>query len=171
VVHDEHVPEEAWRRVHPVTPALKGWKTLVAVVVIAGYQAADDVRSAADLLGGPGWLIALGIVLLVALIGWGYAAIAWRHMRFAVTDEAVHLHSGVLFRTQRQARLDRLQAVDVVQPLLARLVGLAELRLEVAGGSGSAVQLAYLREPDAQALRSELLALAAGLRRPSSAAA
>ncbi|CAM5788714.1 PH domain-containing protein [Cellulomonas persica] len=170
-VHDEHVPDEAWRRVHPVTPALKGWKSVVAVVVIVGYQAADDVRSAADLLGGPGWLIALGIVLLVALVGWGYAAIAWRHMRFAVTDEAVHLHSGVLFRTQRQARLDRLQAVDVVQPLVARLVGLAELRLEVAGGSGSGVQLAYLREPDAQALRSELLALAAGLRRPTAATA
>lgn len=168
---DDRVPADAWRRVHPVTPALKGWKTLVAVVAIVGYQAADDVRSAADLLGGRGWMLALGIVLVVALIGWGYATIAWRHMRFAVTDEAVHLHSGVLFRTQRQARLDRLQAVDVVQPLLARLLGLAELRLEVAGGTGSAVQLAYLREPDAQRLRSELLALAAGLRRPSAAAA
>ncbi|ASR56331.1 PH domain-containing protein [Cellulomonas sp. PSBB021] len=168
---DDRVPAQAWRRVHPVTPALKGWKTLVAVVAIVGYQAADDVRSAADLLGGRGWLIALGVVVLVALVGWGYAALAWRHMRFAVTDEAVHLHSGVLFRTQRQARLDRLQAVDVVQPLLARLLGLAELRLEVAGGSGSAVQLAYLREPDAQRLRSELLALAAGLRRPSAAGA
>ena len=57
--------------------------------------------------------------------------------RFAVTDEAVHLRTGVLFRQQRQARLDRLQAVDVVQPLLARLVGLSELKIEVAGGDGS----------------------------------
>ena len=85
--------------------------------------------------------------------------------RFAVTDEAVHLRTGILFRQQRQARLDRLQAVDVVQPLLARLVGLAELKLEVAGGSGSAVSLAFLREADAEALRAELLALAAGLQR------
>ena len=90
--------------------------------------------------------------------------------RFAVTDEAVHLRTGILFRQQRQARLDRLQAVDVVQPLLARLVGLAELKLEVAGGSGSAVSLAFLREADAEALRAELLALAAGLQRPGAVA-
>ncbi|MCL2849386.1 MAG: PH domain-containing protein, partial [Micrococcales bacterium] len=78
---------------------------------------------------------------------------------------------GVLFRQQRQARLDRLQAVDVVRPLLAQLFGLSELRLEVAGGSGSAVSLAFLRDGEAQALRAELLALAAGLARPPAAAA
>ena len=73
-------------------------------------------------------------ILLIGLIGFAYSAVAWRVTRFAVTDEAVHLRTGILFRQQRQARLDRLQAVDVVQPLLARLVGLAELKLEVAGG-------------------------------------
>ncbi|MBT0993204.1 PH domain-containing protein [Cellulomonas sp. DKR-3] len=156
---------------HPVTPALKGWKVLVGVIAVVGYQVADDVRTASELLGGKGWLLVLGAVALVALVGFGYSAIAWRMTRYAVTDEAVHLRTGVLFRQQRQARLDRLQAVDVVQPLLARLFGLADLRLEVAGGSGSAVSLAYLREPDAQALRSDLLALAAGLRRPAGAPA
>lgn len=169
VESDDAVPADAWRRMHPVTPALKGWKVLVGVIAVVGYQVADDVRAASELLGGKGWLIVLGAVALVALVGFGYSAIAWRMTRYAVTDEAVHLRTGVLFRQQRQARLDRLQAVDVVQPLLARLFGLADLRLEVAGGSGSAVSLAYLREPDAQALRSELLALSAGLHRPGGA--
>jgi putative membrane protein len=168
---DDAVAAGAWRRMHPVTPALKGWKVLVGAIAVVGYQVADDIRAASDLLGGKGWLIMLGVVALVALVGFGYSAIAWRMTRYALTDEAVHLRTGVLFRQQRQARLDRLQAVDVVQPLLARMFGLADLRLEVAGGSGSAVSLAYLREPDAQELRSELLALAAGLHRPSSAAA
>lgn len=150
-----------------MTPALKGWKAIVAVVAFASYQFADDVRAASDLLAGRGWLFAVGLVLLVGVVGFAYSGLAWRMTRYAVTDEAVHYRSGLVFRQQRQARLDRLQAVDVVQPLLARLFGLADLRLEVAGGSGSAVSLAYLREPDAQALRSELLALAAGLRRPT----
>jgi putative membrane protein len=85
--------------------------------------------------------------------------------RFAIDDEAVYLHSGVLFRQQRKARLDRLQAVDIVQPVLARILGLAELKLEVAGGQGSAVSLAFLKEGDAAALRAELLARAAGVHR------
>ncbi|NHT18875.1 PH domain-containing protein, partial [Cellulomonas sp. IC4_254] len=148
---------------HPVTPAVKGWKVLAAVLAVIAWNAADDVRQLAEWLGGRAWLVIAGLVVVVALIGFGYSAIAWRMTRFAVTDEAVHLRSGVVFRQQRQARLDRLQAVDVVQPLLARIIGLSELRLEVAGGAGSAVSLAFLREAEAEQLRAELLARAAGL--------
>ncbi|GEK22531.1 PH domain-containing protein [Cellulomonas xylanilytica] len=165
-VSDEDVT--GWRRMHPVTPALKGWKVLVAVLAIGWFQVGENIEQAIDLLHGPAFLALIGGILLIGLIGFGYSAIAWRVTRFAVTDEAVHLRTGILFRQQRQARLDRLQAVDVVQPLLARLVGLAELKLEVAGGSGSAVSLAFLREADAEALRAELLALSAGLQRPGS---
>ncbi|GIG35392.1 PH domain-containing protein [Cellulomonas pakistanensis] len=155
----------AWRRMHPVTPAVKGWKVLVAVLAVLAWNAADDVRQLAELLGGRAWLVIVGAIVLITLIGFGYSAIAWRMTRFAVTDDAVHLRSGVVFRQQRQARLDRLQAVDVVQPLLARIIGLSELRLEVAGGAGSGVSLAFLREAEAEQLRAELLARAAGLHR------
>jgi putative membrane protein len=155
---------------HPVTPVLRGWKVFVGVLLVVGYQASDNISSATRLLAGRGWLLVLAGLAVVALIGFVYAAIAWRMTRFAVTDDAVHLRSGIVFRQQRQARLDRLQAVDVVRPLLAQLVGLSELRLEVAGGAGSAVSLAFLREQEAEELRAELLALAAGLHRPTGAA-
>jgi putative membrane protein len=56
-----------------------------------------------------------------------------------------------------------LQAIDVVQPLFARALGLAELKLDMAGGSEGRVSLAYLKIADAQALRASLLAMAAGL--------
>lgn len=164
------VPEAAgeegydWRRLHPVTPALRGWKVVAAFLAVIGFQMSDTLRQVADALGpGRAWLVVLGLVVVVAVVGFAYSALAWRVMRYAVTDEAVHLRTGLLFRQQRQARLDRLQAVDVVQPLLARLLGLAQLNLEVAGGSGSAVQLAFLRESEATALRAQILALAAGL--------
>jgi putative membrane protein len=141
---------------HPVTPAVKGWKVLAAVLAIIAWNAADDVRQLAEWLGGRAWLVIAGVIVLVALVGFGYSAIAWRMTRFAVTDEAVHLRSGVVFRQQRQARLDRLQAVDVVQPLLARIIGLSELRLEAAGPAtdhpGTAdpdAAVTLLVEPDA----------------------
>lgn len=154
-----------WRRVHRVTPLVRGWKVLVAVLLVFSYQTTDSVRWVRE-APGPTWLALAALVGIVVLVGFGYAGAAWWMTRFAVTDDAVHLRTGVLFRQQRQARLDRLQAVDVVRPLLAQLFGLAELRLEVAGGSGSGVSLAYLPHGEAQALRAELLALAAGLRRP-----
>ncbi|QCB94619.1 PH domain-containing protein [Cellulomonas shaoxiangyii] len=168
----EAAPEDAydWRRMHPVTPALRGWKVFVAFLAYTGYQAVENLRGLGEWLGpGRAWLVVIGVLLLVAVVGFVYSALAWRVTRFAVTDEAVHLRTGLLFRQQRQARLDRLQAVDVVQPLLARLLGLAQLNLEVAGGTGSAVQLAFLREPEAESLRAQILALSAGLR-PAAAA-
>ena len=87
--------------------------------------------------------------------------------RYAVDDDAIYLQTGVLFRRQRAARLDRIQGIDTIQPLVARLFGLTELKIEVAGGSDSAVRLSFLRDEVAQALRNDLLARAAGLRRPS----
>ena len=54
--------------------------------------------------------------------------------------------------------------MDVVQPLLARVMGLARLNVEVAGGSDSKIQLAYLTYDQAQHLRNHLLARAAGVR-------
>ncbi|KGM08745.1 membrane protein, partial [Cellulomonas bogoriensis 69B4 = DSM 16987] len=152
-----------WRRVHPVTPAVRGWKVLAVVLVIIAQQVSVNVRSAQDVVEAVGLLPVVGVIALVVLIGTGYAVLAWRMTRFAVDAEAVYLQTGVLFRQQRTARLDRVQAIDVVQPILARILGLAELKLEVAGGADSAVQLAFLKESDAQRLRNELLARAAGV--------
>ncbi|KGM08652.1 PH domain-containing protein, partial [Cellulomonas carbonis] len=155
--------ELVWSRFHPVTPAVKGWKVLVVVLAIAVQQGAENVTAARDAVDAVGWWPVVGAIAGVVLIGFLYSLVAWRMARFAVGPDAVHLQQGVLFRQQRTARLDRIQAIDVVQPLLARLLGLAELKIEVAGGSDSAVKLSFLREADAQVLRNELLARAAGV--------
>ncbi|MFD6176632.1 MULTISPECIES: PH domain-containing protein [unclassified Isoptericola] len=156
----------SWRRVHPVTPFVRGWAAVVAILVIAGQQVLDDVARAVEAAGeirGLWWMVLLGLVVVVGIV-FGYAALAWRMTAYAVDDDAVHLRKGILFRQQRHARLDRLQAIDVRQPLLARLFGLAELRLEVAGGSDSGVAIGFLKEADAQHLRADLLARAAGVK-------
>lgn len=155
--------EPEWQRVHPVTPVVKGWKVLVALLVVATQQLGQNIQAAGEAVRAVGWLVVLGAGALVVVVGFVYSLIAWRMTRYAVDAEAVHLRKGILFRQHRTARLDRIQAIDVVQPLLARLFGLAELKIEVAGGSDSAVMLSFLREPEAQVVRNELLARAAGV--------
>ncbi|MCL2455480.1 MAG: PH domain-containing protein [Micrococcales bacterium] len=153
---------------HPVTPVVRGWKLLVAVLAVLGFQGGEDMFGVVTRGDVGGVLALLGVLVVFAILGFCWALLAWRMTRFVVTDDAVHLRHGILFRSQRRARLDRLQAVDVVRPLLARMFGLSELRLEVAGGGDSGVSLAFLKEKEADRLRAELLALAAGLRRPAS---
>jgi putative membrane protein len=155
-------PAGGWQRLHPLTPLVRGWKAVAALLVVVGQQRGDDLFRA----GVPSRqeaLITLGVLVGVAVIAVAYALLAWRRARYRVVGESLELQTGVLFRQERQARLDRLQAVDVVRPLLGRFLGLAELNLEVAGGRGSGVRLSLLREPEAQALRNTLLARAAGV--------
>ena len=158
-------PEEglAWRRMHPVTPLVRGWAIIVVLLFLIGQQFAEDSSGTIEVATSIEPLFLVGGFAVIVLIIAGFSALSWSMMRYAIGAESVHLRQGIVFRQQRQARLDRLQAVDVVQPILARLFGLAELRLEVAGGAGSGVRIGFLKIADADALRNELLARAAGV--------
>ncbi|RJK96157.1 hypothetical protein D5H78_10845 [Vallicoccus soli] len=145
-------------RLHPLTPVLRGWRFVVAALAVLVPQNADLLG------GGQRGLLRLGTGVAVLLLVGGVAGVlAWRFTRYGIDGGDLRVDSGVLFRRSRRVRLDRLQAVDVVQPLLARLLGMAELRLEVAGGSSTEAPLAYLSLDDAHRLRNELLARAAGI--------
>ncbi len=142
-------------RLHPLSPFVNGWKWFAGAVALAAPRTVNEFD-----------VLLSGVLLLVALVvAAAYGFVSWRFTRYGFAGEDFRLETGVLFRRSRRVRLDRLQAVDVVRPLLARMLGLAELRLEVVGGVGSSeAPLAYLSEADAQRLRAELLARAAGLR-------
>lgn len=155
--------EGQWQRLHPLTPLVRGWKVLAAALVIVGQQQGPELFRH-GLPGRTEALIALAVIAVAVLIGGVYVWLAWQRAEYRVDGDALQMRTGVLFRSERQARLDRLQAVDVVRPILARIFGLAELKLEVAGGGDSAVRLSLLPEDEAQALRNTLLARAAGVR-------
>lgn len=155
-----------WRRVHPITPLVRGWAVVGAAVVILGQQSLEGGPRGGllALVSSEYWWTLLAALAAVALVGWGYSALAWRMTTFAVGEQTVHLRRGILFRQQRHARLDRLQSVDIRQPLVARFFGLCELTLETAGGTDSGVAIGFLKGADADELRAELLARAAGLK-------
>lgn len=170
-------PDGDWLRVHPASPFIRGWVALAAIGfffgrdtferMLQGRQPMDDAftgRVPFLLAGG-------GLVLLLAVLGF---ITTWYFTRYQVAEGYVRVNTGFLFKQQRQARLDRVQAIDIVQPLLARIFGLAELKFEVADAGESAVRLAYLRIDDARRLRATILARAAGLQpdpeRPEAAA-
>jgi putative membrane protein len=141
------------RRLHPATPFLNGWKYFAVVVAIVGQEAVRDLD-----------FRVFGIQLAAALVlGLVLGSFSWWFTKYRIEGEDLQIESGFLFRRSRRIRIDRLQAVDIVRPVLARLLGVAELRLEVAGGGKTEAPLAYLTEPGAQQLRAELLARAAGL--------
>ncbi|MDR2254196.1 MAG: PH domain-containing protein [Bifidobacteriaceae bacterium] len=144
-----------------MTPWLKSWVVVAAwaVGILGSWEELAE------------WLpqvvrdVGLGRVILVALAGLTgvfaivmvWAVLWWRKASFRLTDDSIQLSTGVVFRRRRHLRFDRVQAVDLVRPLIPRVFGLVKLRVEAAGGAGSSIQLAYLRHADAVRWRQRIL--------------
>lgn len=157
------VPEPVqWRRLHKITPALNAWKVAAVLLGLLVWNYGEEFAQLPFGFAQKA-LVAVGLIVLGAAAGLGWSALAWSRTQYAIGRQSVYLHSGVLWRQQRHVRLDRLQAVDVTQPLLARLFGFSSLKIESAGGAGSNLTLSYLTESEAQRVRNEILARAAGV--------
>ncbi|WP_406285236.1 PH domain-containing protein [Embleya sp. NBC_00896] len=143
------------RRLHPLTPPARGWVVIAACLGVVVHNV------------NTGWAtpsrLGIGLVVVVP-IAFAYGYVSWWFTTFRIEGDDLRIDSGVMFRRTRHVRLSRLQAVDIVRPLAARLFGLAELQLQVAGGDKAEASLSFLGEADAQKLRAELLARAAGVR-------
>lgn len=153
----EQAPEH--RRTHPITPLISGWK------VIAGILAVLTVQNIAALVENftlSRALIGLGVLAVVVLGTIAISFLSWRATTFALTGDGVAKHSGLISRTRQFAPRARIESVSVERPLLARLLGLAKVRIEVAGGSESHLDIAYVRSEEAERLRRGILQVAAG---------
>lgn len=140
-------------RLHPLTPVLRGLKYFTAIVAVFSVREIGQLGVARTLL----------VLPVLVVCGFALAYVSWRFTWYRIEGRELHVESGVLFRRSRRVPLERLQAVDVVRPLVGRALGLAELRLEVVGQGATEAPLAYLSEEQAQRLRDRLLALAAGV--------
>ncbi|WP_406218674.1 PH domain-containing protein [Streptomyces canus] len=145
------------RRLHPITPLRRAWAP-VAVVIGWAVHDPDQTQRQLTRLTTTTLLIALAVIVPAAAL---YGFLTWWFTHFAVTDSELRIRTGLLFRRTAHIRLERIQAIDVTQPLLARVAGVAKLRLDVVG-TDKKDELAFLGEREARSLRAELLARAAG---------
>ncbi|WP_372699655.1 PH domain-containing protein [Arthrobacter sp. JSM 101049] len=176
-------PQEAgsdaapWHRVHPVSPLVRGWIAVLAILYFFGQNSLENLFNGADRSGDDGsgwsfnpgllWLVVGGVGILLLIVGAFF--LSWYFTKYQVTGQHVNVNSGIVFRQQRQARIDRVQAIDIVQPLLARIFGLAELKFEVADAGSTAMRLAFIKIDHARELRTEILSRAAGLKQDRAA--
>lgn len=156
------------RRLHPATIALRFVKEAPSTLLALPAGLAFASKS-----GFTGALV-LAAMLAGALlvVKW----VAWRRFRYGVGREVIVIESGILHRTRRSIPFDRVQDVDIERSFLARLFGLAKVRIETGAGgkdegvldSVSLAEAHRLRET-VRTRRSDGAAAAAGAAESSSA--
>ena len=146
-------------RPHPLTPLIRGWLIFLAFIVYFVRDlvpdGSDDGLDVNDLR----WI--LPIVAVVVVIAAVAGFFTWYFTRFVIDDEELRIETGWVFKKSKKIPFERLQSVDIIQPLAARIFGLAELRLE-AGAGDSTTKLRYLTRRQSSRLRDYLLARAHG---------
>jgi putative membrane protein len=142
-----------WQRLHPLSPLVRAGRGVAALAFILLIPAAGGRHTGLD------GLVHLGLLVLVVAL----AVISWLVTRWRVEGGVLRVESGLIRRTSQRFPLNQIQAIDTVRPGLARVFGLAELRIRLASGSGKAGRLAYLTGPEAETLRARLLALSRGM--------
>ena len=174
-----------WHRLHPLTPVLQGgvvvvavltaavfilWENLILPTLLVFFGVDDELpdqdlwRFMQEFLG---WIAVFALLLVVVLvvIFW----LQWRVHVFRMDDDVIDVKKGLLVKTWRQARRDRVNTIGVRRPLLPRLLGLAKLDIQAAGNDANVV-LEYLPVTLAQDLRRLILQgdVSSGAKRSSS---
>lgn len=146
-------------RTHPLTGLVQGvlWAGAAMAALLGQMFGGGNGED-----GLPIWLDVLMRVGGGLVVGITFGFLTWWFTRYLIDGTELRITSGILQKSSRRIPYERIQSVDIAEPFLARVIGLAELRIEMAGGKTSRSTLRFLPLDDARRLRRLLLGRAHG---------
>lgn len=77
------------------------------------------------------WLSAAIVILVSLLLLYGY--LKWKRFVYTLEEDKILIRRGVLFREELSIYTGRIHSMNMEQPLLQRLLGLTQVRIETPG--------------------------------------
>lgn len=102
----------------------------------------------------PLWVQGVPLIVIAVLVA--VSVLQYLSYRYRIGRDAISIRSGLLARNRREIPFARIHNVVVHQNPLHRLFGVAEVRLESAGGSQAEAQMRVLRLDQALALEQQI---------------
>jgi putative membrane protein len=108
-----------WHRLHPLSPLIRaGRQMLTIVTALLALAFLNQHQAGRDLV--------TDLVIVAFVLAGG--VISWLVTRWQVSDGMLRIETGLVRRQSLRFPLSQVQAIDVVQTGLARVLGLAEIR-------------------------------------------
>jgi putative membrane protein len=141
--------DSGWHRLHPLSPLARIGRLAPAIVLglVLSVSHGKTENGSVEIT----YLIILGVGSAA------FGVVHWLVTRWKIEGDTLRIETGLIRRDSRRLPLARIQAIDVVRPLAARLLGVSELRIRLAGSGSTDGRLAYLSENAALELRGALL--------------
>lgn len=128
-------------KLHPLSVAYRTVRQLsrigflVVLFFFGGTTATGDISA----------LVAIGSTVALALAAVFVWQVAYyRRFEYEITGDTFDIRSGVVSRRNREIPLRRVQNVDVTENVVHRLLGIAQVNIETAGGNVSEANLRYV---------------------------
>lgn len=142
-------------RTHPLTVAVRSAKTLgqgIAAFVAFTFFGAVS--------GSPFTFMGFAaLILLGTLVTAGFSWLNWHFFRYGVVGDDLLIDEGWLVKKRRSIPLARVQGVDIRASVVSRLLGLADVLVQTAGGGedGAEARIGSIPLGDAERLRARLI--------------
>lgn len=138
------------RRLHPIVPVVSLIRQLPELLLPAAGVVAFSWDKGFGIL-----LPAIGALLLVVL---AFQVLAWWRFTYTLMPNEMYIESGVFSRNRRSIPWERVQDVEIERGPLARVLGLAKVKLQTGGSGSDEGLLDSIALTDAVALRDEIRA-------------
>jgi putative membrane protein len=104
-----------------------------------------------------GGFTGVGLVVVAwFLVTLAYQLVYYQRFEYELTEDTLDIASGVVSRRNREIPVRRVQNVDISRNVVHRLLGIAQIDLETAGGSSTEGSLKYVSFEEAKRLQSEI---------------
>jgi putative membrane protein len=140
-------------RLHPLSVPYRAARTVgnVLLLFVFAFFGIPQFLDGALAFAIAGVLVVFG---LLAIVGWQYAY--YRRFTYELTEDTLDVDAGVLSRRSREIPYGRIQNVEIERSVVQRALGLAEIRVETAGGSDTEAQFQFVGAAEADRLQDEL---------------
>lgn len=138
-------------RLSPLTVPYRALQRSSSVLLLAFFATQADAmgRFGSTLLV---WALAGLAVLAVA----AYELARYQRFEYELTEDTLDIRSGVVGRRERELPYRRIQNVDVTRNAVQRLLGIAAVGLETAGGDQTEGSIRYVPRAVAERLQREI---------------
>ncbi|OGD87096.1 hypothetical protein A3D81_02770 [Candidatus Curtissbacteria bacterium RIFCSPHIGHO2_02_FULL_40_17] len=139
--------------------------------VLTYIEKGDPTPKASVGFGNLGLMPFIVLIIFIPLVSYLLAKLAYKNWRFEVTEDSLRVEKGIIWKRYVSIPYERIQNIDIMRGLLARILGLSDLHIQTAGQSttsgfslfsSSEGRIPGLGTEEAEALRNDLIKRAKG---------